>query len=137
MKAKVFQSWPEAFTRCPFEGYLWYSDALAPVMLNEQPVEAEQFTRMPFVTEGMLYTKEEKVSIMIRFVNGEYIFTVVDLSTITPGWKLQTRSYLANSKLEKGLKIRMTHGWEAIPAAACSDFPEFRLQWTAFSGFEK
>ena len=64
-----------------YEGYYWYSDQSAPevVFQQEKLVFKELLTILPFVVEGNFYAEQEKVSIQIRHIDGEYRIAQFDL----------------------------------------------------------
>lgn len=57
-----------------YQGYLWYSDQKEPKVFNNELFELEiADNENPFIVEGQLYDEENRASISIKYVDGNYI----------------------------------------------------------------
>lgn len=118
-----------------FQGYLWYSDAEAPVLLEQETVKDEHFTKLPFIIEGNLYCEAERLSVQIKNIDGVYKITSVVLPQPQhPNYFLE--SYIAHDV--KGYrKFLLFEAWEAETDDLLSGMGCLQPAWSAFAGFEK
>ena len=77
-----------------YEGYLWWSDSSTPEVIDgnrKLPITFdEQYstllspsaTQKPFIVEGNLWDVSNRVSIYIKYVDGEYIVRRVDTAAL-------------------------------------------------------
>ena len=101
------------------QGYLWYSDQTEPETYNNKPVELIlDEKRNHFIIEGQLYSDEEKKSISIKFIDGNYIVKTYDFNArrfIAPDSAVMTEGevelYFANSRRVISQPLTVIRGW--------------------------
>lgn len=64
-----------------YEGYVWMSDATAPIVLTGEPLNLNLDPECnPFIIEAQLLCIDMGISYSIRYVDGQYIVNQCDLS---------------------------------------------------------
>lgn len=88
-----------------YVGYYWFSDKEKPELENFETLEEN---KIPFVIEGYLYNKDNKISIAIKNLNGKYVITKFDLSNYMDNsdYKLLEEKELPAYKLDAIIKIK-------------------------------
>ena len=126
-----------------YEGYYWYSDQPAPKVVSpkEQLVFGELLTSLPFVVEGNFYADEEKVSIQIRHIDGEYHISKFDLKGLQNHGNYTVKEYIAHRvKDADGVSVgryKMMEAWEEQEDPLCEGMTTLKPAWAAFCGFIK
>lgn len=119
------------------EGYLWWSDQEVPKVYEGKAFEeCLDETRNPFVVEGQLYDKEEKVSYSIKYIDGQYhiiIYKVEANDLDNPD--NETKCYLSNRMGDKWLKF--LRYWEEDGDPSCEGMPVLKLTKNVFIGFKE
>lgn len=129
-KITALQSIPDL----EYEGYLWYSNATEPKILEGQQFSPDQLTKLPFVVEGMLYAEKEKVSIRIVNIDGAYRIAKMTLEYIP---KEYITTYFAKEQFGKNWKIQMYQHWVEKEDAINDNRLVLCPTWSAFVGFKK
>jgi CRISPR type III-associated protein (TIGR04423 family) len=118
-----------------YEGYLWYSDASIPFLINTtQPFNPAMLTSLPFVIEGMLYNGKEQISIRIVNADGNYMISKMELPEMKATWK---KEYLAKKHFGEGTRICIYEHWEDKIDPIQDNRPVLLPGWSAFIGFKK
>lgn len=125
------------------QGYLWYSDQTEPETYNNKPVELIlDEKRNPFIIEGQLYSDEEKKSISIKFIDGNYIVKTYDFNArrfIAPDSAVMTEGrveqYIANSRLELSQPLNFIRAWKTEEDKINDNWETLRPTGLVFKGF--
>lgn len=126
-----------------YEGYYWYSDQSAPeVVYPQRKLDFKEIlTLLPFVVEGNFYAEQEKVSIQIRHIDGEYRSAQFDLKGLENNSNYPTRHYIAHrlkDEDEKSIsKYKMMEAWEEMEDPLLEGMKTLKPTWAAFCGFVK
>lgn len=119
------------------EGYLWWSDQQEPKVCQDEAIDiCLDETKNPFVVEGQLYDKEEKMSYSIKFVDGQYlinIFKVEEGDLTNPD--NETKCYFSNRMEDKWLKF--LRYWEEKEDKNCMGMPVLTITKNVFIGFKE
>jgi|GEM_PF-6210930 CRISPR type III-associated protein (TIGR04423 family) len=118
--------------KVPYSGYLWYSNASAPRMLENEQVSKENFTSLPFVIEAMLLSADRQSSISIKNVDAKYYVYRTDLAQLSPE-QLTPVTYLSH-RTPGFTRYQMIEYWEEQPSHGVEGFPSLQPVWTAFYG---
>lgn len=116
-----------------YEGYLWYSNQPKPELKTK--ITKKDFSDLPFIVEGNLYSSNEKISINIKNIDGEYFITQGSLKGL-PNDQITEQEYIAH-KLDGVKKIKTIQYWEEKEDELCADMKTLRPSWQAFAGFIK
>jgi len=136
---------------CKYEGYFWLSDENNPIVftgekyLNEECVNHKSgnqlinplLSKNPFIIEGQLFDRRNKISFSIKYIDGEYMiskFTLSD-SEIQSSDSSDKQSYL--SKRMDGRKLCFIQRWKEEKDALCEGFPVLQPEDFVFVGFKK
>ncbi len=125
------------------QGYLWYSDQTEPETYNNEPVELLLDEKdNPFIIEGQLYSDEEKKSISIKFIDGEYVVKTYDLSAhrfVSPDSAVMTEGgeeqYIANSRLNLSQPLNFIRVWKTVKDNINDNWKTLRPTGLVFKGF--
>lgn len=130
-----------------YVGYYWMSDKTTPEVIGdtaEHPtVKLPEELRNcldapamnPFVMEAQLYCPTEKLSIGIKYVDGQYIISRCEETKAIPSDCVTLKRYVANRMGKRRLLFRQY--WEAKPDALCGGMDVLQPAAMAFVGFEK
>lgn len=133
-----------------YEGYLWWSDSSTPeiydgtsslpITFDEQCTSllSPKYDDNPFIVEGNLWDKANKVSIYIKYADGKYIVRKVDLKlTDASGEYEYTEETYAPHRMDgiSGLKFRQY--WKAESDPLCEGMNTLQPAMLTFVGFEK
>lgn len=116
-----------------YTGYIWYSNKTIPdVLLNEEfPLDGLN-SQNAFIVEGQLCN--DKISISIKFVDGEYIICKYDLSNYE---KTAAIEFVPNRMSDKGVeKLMFKRVWEAEKDPLCCDMDVLQPKELVFVGFK-
>lgn len=120
-----------------YEGYLWYSDAQEPQVIDQQEFELSiADNHNPFIVEGQLCDVHNRHSISIKFVDGQYIikeydFTEDDFSNP----EREVKTFLSNRM--GGKKLQFLQYWRAEPDPLCEEMAVLQSAALVFVGFDK
>lgn len=135
-----------------YEGYIWYSDQKAPEVYNGEEVVDEivlDEQSNPFIIEGNLWDEEQGMSIMIRYVDGEYLVRPIHVSKEE---RQGISSEEVNQKVATTIKeyqplpcmkaknvdvLRFLQYWEQKDDEFCADMPVLQPSKLVFIGFDK
>lgn len=119
------------------EGYLWWSDQQEPKTYQDESVDiCLDETQNPFVVEGQLYDKEEKVSYSIKYVDGLYLinkYKLEDSDFVNPD--NETKSYFSNRM--GGRRLKFLRYWEEKEDENCMDMAVLTFTKNVFIGFKE
>lgn len=116
-----------------FEGYYWYSNAKIPEVIPQEPIKKGWFKEMPFIIEANFYSREKKLSIQVRHVDGKYHVARIDLDHADASLLDGPVTYLGHDL--KGLDYQVVEAWEPKPDPLCDGMEVLQPSWTAFVGF--
>jgi len=121
-----------------YEGYLWYSDKSKPEIINlEEPFNKSMLKNLPFVIEGNLWAENEKISISIKNIDGEYqIFKYVLSQFSKQDFKDNTQTYRAHD-LGEVKEFTLYQHWKEEEDPLCTNMKTLVPSWTAFTGFKQ
>ncbi len=120
-----------------YEGYLWFSDQEKPKVLKEEEYDFSQLTENenPFIVEGMLFCKEENISIMIRHT-GKYHICEFDLNKLEKkGAEFEDIEYLPH-RLNGVKKVKFKQLWLPEKDENCEKMEVLKMKALIFTGFE-
>lgn len=119
-----------------YQGYLWWSSEKKPEVYNEQNLPGfPESTANPFIIEGNLYDKENRISYLIRFIDGAYLvyrFNPDDFTTI----EKTEKEYLPKHFPVEIKKLCFTEYWEPKPDEYCEGMPVLKPTAVVFTGFK-
>lgn len=124
-----------------YEGYYWLSNESNPKVLMGEPFPKDVFAQLlPFVVEACFYAPQERLSVHIRYREGESTEQRYSVSQyeLTPEQVRQARGYAGMSyKKEKPqLDYRMCELWEEVEGGpSLEGMPTLALAATVFAGF--
>lgn len=124
-----------------YSGYIWMSDEDAPCRIDNEAYEnALETGTVPFIIEAQLYDEEQKVSISVKYVDGQYIaneYSDVDAACANDK-DVKLRTFIGNSRLGE-YKLQFLQYWqeeEDVENLRCG-MKELRPGKLVFIGFEK
>lgn len=134
-----------------YEGYLWYSNEKKPMVFDgSEPVPEMNLDeeKNPFIIEGNLWDEDGRNSIMIRYVDGEYIVrrTKVKEEELKASSRASSQAYESgNPTLKKYLAHRIEgvkclcflQYWQAESDKMCEGMQVLRPSKLVFIGFDK
>lgn len=135
-----------------YKGYLWYSNEKEPKVFDGSEMVPEMNLdekKNPFVIEGNLWDADNMTSIMIRYVDGEYIVrptqvTEEELKGISSSQAYGSESHIATTRKDYlvhrigGVKcLRFLQYWQAEPDDMCEKMCVLRPSKLVFIGFDK
>jgi CRISPR type III-associated protein (TIGR04423 family) len=119
-----------------FEGYYWYSNASKPVILNGESLDSLSiFNDLPFVVEANFYSKQEKMSIQVKNIDGTYHIAKIDLNLPNDFVKEENFYIPHDIKITGMQKYKMVEAWEEVEDDLMEGMKVLVPSWTAFSGF--
>lgn len=118
-----------------YQGYLWYSDAEMPEIIDNNFDQVAQLTKIPFVIEGNLYCASKRLSIQIKHIDGDYWITQVILPEVD-NQQYYEETYLAHD-IPDYHKFRMLEAWEPQADELLAGMEALEPAWSAFAGFVK
>jgi len=125
-----------------YEGYLWWSDQQKPDVYDNQPIVSQldkpiwpESVTNPFIIEGNLWDNDNKISYLIRFIDGQYLVYKFELKGISKD-QITKHKYLPN-RMPGIDKLKFKEVWEEQPDEFCNGFNVLKPAFIAFVGFEK
>ena len=126
-----------------YEGYLWWSNQEKPDVYVDQELKSQddkpiwpKETNNPFVIEGNLWNKVDKISYLIRFIDGEYLVYEFKLKDSNPE-SITKLEYLPNRMPPAVKKLLFNEVWIEQPDPLCNGFEVLKPAFIAFVGFIK
>ncbi len=121
-----------------YTGYVWKSDKPEPDILFNEIFDFSGIKTNPFIIEANLFAEDDKTSVSIKPLNGNYFILEIDLSkAANVSSQIREYKYIANSALCKIKKLKFKQYWEEIEDPYCENLPVLTPAWRAFVGFEK
>lgn len=134
-----------------YEGYLWYSNEKEPKVFDGSEMVPEislDEKKNPFIIEGNLWDEDGKNSIMIRYVDGEYIVhrTQVNEEELKASSRASSQAYESGSPTLKKYLAHRIEGvkclcflqyWQAESDKMCEGMQVLRPSKLVFIGFDK
>lgn len=123
-----------------YEGYYWHSDKQFPEVIINECIDKSKFTEMPFIVEANFIAKEEKISIQVRNIDGQYHISGFNLKGVDDSGHV-VREYIAHDlKIENGKrkieKFKMVEAWEEVSDSMLENMVTLQPSWAAFFGFK-
>lgn len=119
------------------DGYLWWSDQQEPEIWQDEAVEkCLDETKNPFVVEGQLYDKEEKISYSIKYVDGQYIINKYKVeNSVLSNPDNENKSFLSNRMNDR--RLCFLRIWKEKEDEYCMGMPVLSLAKNVFVGFKE
>lgn len=124
-------------TELRYEGYLWLSNADAPIEYSDSPLDMTLFEGAnPFIREGYLYSQEGKCALTIKHADGHYLINQYDvLEEDLNDPEVEQLRFVTHRMSQCYLKF--LRYWREDEAPACLDLPVKVFDRIVFVGFEK
>lgn len=134
-----------------YEGYLWYSNEKEPKVFDGSEMVPEMSLdekKNPFIIEGNLWDADNMKSIMIRYVDGEYIVCPTQVSEEELEGISSEKAYKSGKGIATTLKKYLAHRiggvkclcflqyWQAEPDKMCEGMQVLRPSKLVFIGFD-
>ena len=120
-----------------YQGYYWYSNETAPTVISNDKISEDIFTALPFVIEGNFYNESKQISINIKNIDGNYLVTKIDFTTVNQT-NITEKDYLLHKTLDGFSKIKLVNYWqESPPDDLLEGMTTLIPVWIAFKGFVK
>ena len=134
-----------------YEGYLWYCNEKKPMVFDgSEPVPEMNLDeeKNPFIIEGNLWDEDGRNSIMIRYVDGEYIVrrTKVKEEELKASSRASSQAYESGSPTLKKYLAHRIEGvkclcflqyWQAESDKMCEGMQVLRPSKLVLIGFDK
>ena len=117
-----------------FEGYIWISNSIEPIVLNYEKFDFSSISLNPFIVEGLLFNKTTGTSIHIQHA-GDYLIHQYNLNEVKPENSVE-KEYLPH-RLKDVKKVCFKQLWEEEEDKNCEYFPVLTLKAIVFCGFKK
>jgi CRISPR type III-associated protein (TIGR04423 family) len=116
-----------------YEGYIWMSNSNGPIVMTGIHLDKTLLEEVnPFVIEGQLYDSDNKKSLSIKYVDGEYLIHSYDLSTKDFDSKNQ-KQYVSNRM--DGRKLKFVQRWKPQDDEFCEGMKALQPSELVFIGF--
>jgi len=116
-----------------YQGYLWYSNKQTPRIINDKVFNLEiDDSENPFVIEGQLYDSDNKKSLSIKYVDGEYIIHSYDLETKDFD-SMNQKQYVSNRM--GGRMLKFVQHWTPQDDEFCEGMEVLQPSELVFIGF--
>jgi CRISPR type III-associated protein (TIGR04423 family) len=143
------------------EGYLWFSDATEPIILNERHFSecngviylrfddyevtvdgkgcilkrAGKVSLIPFIIEGLFLFDHR--SYRLKMIDGKYLIFCKDLDVTVPGEEYSVMEYLPNRLGEEIEKVVMRRYWKEEADELCEGMMMLVPSEDVFAGFKR
>jgi CRISPR type III-associated protein (TIGR04423 family) len=127
----------QAITDIPkrkYDGYVWLSNEKSPTVLNRQEYDFTQVKENPFVIEALLWSTEEKVSIMVRHT-GNYHIQEFRLKELPIEYELVDKVYLPHRLGDKVKHVCFKQLWIPEEDPFCAGMEVMTMKALIFTGF--
>lgn len=123
-------------------GYIWKSDESIPKVLNKEAFPFLEIEENPFIIEGYLYSEEDKLSISIKYIDGKYFISQINLKKLDlKSDNFVEHKYLSDATIVKQNSnfkyIKFVQFWEENKDNLCENMNVLQPAWSAFVGFEE
>lgn len=116
-----------------FQGYLWWSNAKDPEVINGTPQVLElNDANNPFIVEGQLYDTANEVSYSIKYVDGIHLWKEYKLSEGELG---EEKNYIPN-RMPNIEKLTFKQYWRAELDPLCEGMEVLQPAEFVFVGFK-
>jgi CRISPR type III-associated protein (TIGR04423 family) len=116
-----------------YDGYIWMSNSNGPIVMTGIHLDKTLFEECnPFVIEGQLYDSDNKKSLSIKYVDGEYLIHSYDLATKDFDNKNQ-KQYVSNRM--GGRKLKFVQRWTPQDDKFCEGMEAMQPSELVFVGF--
>ncbi len=129
-------------TNINYEGYLWWSDKENPDVYQNQSIITQEekpiwptMSTNPFIVEGNLWDRINKISYLIRFIDGTYLVYKFDLLNIDYKEIIEF-SYLPYRMPDSIIKLYFKEVWTSKKDPLCNGFDVLQPVFIAFTGFK-
>jgi CRISPR type III-associated protein (TIGR04423 family) len=124
--------------KAKYQGYVWYSDQSSPQVILNQEFELELDERTnPFVVEGYLYSVEQSLSHVVKFVDGKYIHVTYDLSNLEGSDFVENAYYPVSDKAFGKRKLVFRQYWKEQSDDLCAGMKVRVPAENVFMGFRE
>ena len=114
-----------------YQGYLWYSNAKEPQIIENKDFELEiEDTENPFIIEGQLYDGTKSIS--IKYVDGKYVVKTYMVSELKG--EVQQQVFYSNRMQHK--QLLFSQYWREEPDALCEGMNVLQPKELVFVGFK-
>ncbi len=118
----------------PFEGYVWMSDETKPKVLQNKLFACDTIGTNPFVIEGLLWDKKNKVSYHITH-SGKYYVYRYNLTDLPSGAQFEEVNYLPH-QLDGVNMCKFKQLWVPEKDPLCEDMQVLVMKALIFVGFD-
>ena len=132
-----------------YSGYIWKSDSKEPEVYNNEEVDFSIINVNPFIIEGLLYCKDDNISLTIKHT-GKYHINEIDLNNLPKGAVLEGYSdvdkkeklnYLPHRLKDdkKGIdvdKVCFKQLWVTEEDENCENMLVLKMKALVFTGFK-
>lgn len=125
-----------------YEGYLWLSNSVMPIVFDNQTIDMElkelKEGMMPFIVEGQLYSQTEKISYSIKYVDGRHIVSKYEKVRIDDANDdIELKTYLSNRMDDR--ELCFLRYWEPTEEGDenCEGMKPLVITKNVFVGFKK
>ena len=124
----------EQIEAAKYVGYLWYSNEKKPMAFDgSEPVPEMNLDeeKNPFIIEGNLWDEDGRNSIMIRYVDGEYIVrrTKVKEEESNASSRAYSQAYESGSPIATTLKKYLAHRIEGVKCLCFLQYWQAEYFW--------
>lgn len=116
-----------------YQGYIWFSDANIPIVLQDEPYNFSVISLNPFIIEALLYNEQKEVSIHIQHTDN-YQITEYHLNHFDKAEVVDTE-YLPH-RLNGVEKVKFKQVWLPEPEVNCQGMEVLNLKAIVFCGFK-
>lgn len=121
--------------RSKYQGYVWFSDSKSPVVLMDQEYELSiDESQNPFVVEAYLFSSEDQMSHLVKYVDGAYRHIVHDLNAKTSD-AFDEKVFFAVKEIGKQMLFRQY--WRKEADANCEGMEVLVPAESVFVGFKE
>jgi CRISPR type III-associated protein (TIGR04423 family) len=118
---------------CKYEGYLWKSDADAPLpFINKTLPPWIDETANPFIIEGNLYNAAKDISYSIRYVDGEYLVHSFEMQGSVMA---RTDKRFLKNRIDGIEYLYFRQYWKPEPDEFCENMEVLKPSANVFVGF--
>ncbi|MEM1119923.1 MAG: TIGR04423 family type III CRISPR-associated protein [Bacteroidota bacterium] len=117
-----------------YEGYIWFSNEITPVVLRKQTYDFAQVQVNPFIVEAQLYCVATNTSVLIKH-SGTYAIHEFALGQLPNEVVLEENPYLAH-RIEGVNKLKFAQLWKPEADPNCEGMEVLTMQALIFAGFD-
>lgn len=119
-------------------GYIWWSNAKTPEVYDEAKtidIVIEDNIN-PFIIEGMLWDKDNNISVTIKNIDGKCQISSVCVNDFKSNVKFTEKKFIAH-RIKNASKLIFRQYWELKPNKDCLNMDVYIPTKLLFVGFEK